>query len=246
MPDRKYYLPEIPPGYQIFEDGLEVAGIGYRRSEARKFATGRDLSLEFQRDPENQHDPDAIKVIGCRRGFFGTKKHFIGYVPREVAAAIVVGGYYEQVAPRLLKTYVGDSGFVEVLFQVLGPKGQRLKYKCAGPESLSEAMLGTEHHFSDFVDRVQYLKQEKRYEEAVALLINLIAANEEEAKRFRCGVAPWYYEQLAMLYRKGKRYNDELTILERFESQPKAPGVGPQKLARLLETARARRNGLPT
>lgn len=52
------------------------------------------------------------------------------------------------------------------------------------------------------------------------------------------GVAPWYYEQLAILYRKEKQYLQEVAILERYINQPKAAGVGPQKLAGRLEKAK--------
>jgi tetratricopeptide (TPR) repeat protein len=159
-------------------------------------------------------------------------------VPSGVAALIIEGNYYGSVTPRLLKTYIGDSGYVEILFQVLGPKGQRLKYKKADPESLPLAALGKEAHYTAYVDQVEYLKQEKRYDEAIALLLKLVAETEKEAKGKNCGVAPWYYEQLAIVYRKTKRLDDEIQILERYESQPKAPGVSPEKLAERLKKAR--------
>lgn len=52
------------------------------------------------------------------------------------------------------------------------------------------------------------------------------------------GVAPWYYEQLAIIYRKQKDYLREIEILERFAKQKHAPGVTPQKLLERLEKAR--------
>jgi len=241
MSEAQYHLGEIPDGYQIFEERLEVAGVQYRRDEAQKFAEGRGLHLEFERDLSNRHDPNAIKIIGCRKGFFGTKRHFIGYVPSDVASSIVEGGYYDRVLPRLLKTYVGDSGFVEILFQVLGPKGARLSYKRVDPVSLPIEKLGTDAHYSDYTDQVRLLKQEKRYEEAVKLLERLVDETERESKRDKCGVAPWYYDQLAIVYSKLKRPNDEIAILERYEAQEKAPGAGPAKLAERLEKLRKKR-----
>jgi hypothetical protein len=127
---------------------------------------------------------------------------------------------------------------VEILFQILGPKGERLTYKKSDPESLPQAALGKEAHYTDYVDQVKYLTHENRYEEAIALLLKLVAETEREAKTGRCGVAPWYYEQLAILYRKAKRPDDEIQILERYESQPKAPGAGPIKLAERLKKAK--------
>ena len=42
------------------------------------------------------------------------------------------------------------------------------------------------------------------------------------------GVAPWYYEQLAIIYRKRKDYLKEIEVLERFAKQKHAPGASPQ------------------
>jgi hypothetical protein len=69
-------------------------------------------------------------------------------------------------------------------------------------------------------------------------LLKLVDQTEREAKKEKCGVAPWYYEQLAILYRKDKRIADEVQILERYNSQPKAPGAKPKKLAARLIVAR--------
>ena len=96
-------------------------------------------------------------------------------------------------------------------------------------------------HFTAYVDQVKQLKQEERHKDAIALLLKLIAATEAESRESgeASGVAPWYYEQLAIIYRKDKRIADEVAILERYERQSKAPGVGPERLAERLTKARA-------
>ena len=52
------------------------------------------------------------------------------------------------------------------------------------------------------------------------------------------GVAPWYYEQLAIIYRKRKGYDSELRILGRFAEQKHGPGIKPAKLLARLEKAK--------
>ena len=219
-----------------------MAGIQYRRDDARTFAAGRGLTLEFERDSSNQHDRNAIKIIGCCKGFFGTKQHFVGYVPSDVAADIVEGGYYGKVLPRLLKTYVGDSGFVEILFQVLGPKGERLKYKRVDPASLPQAALGKEAHYTTYVDQVKYLKQERRYSEAIDLLLKLVAETEKEAKRENAVSLPGTTNSSRLSTARQSVAMTRSQILERYESQPKAPGVGPAKMAERLKRAKEKRN----
>lgn len=89
---------------------------------------------------------------------------------------------------------------------------------------------------------VDVIKQQKRlgmYDEAIELLLNILDAVEREATFFEEGVAPWYYEQLAIIYRKQKRFVDEVSVLERYAGQTKASGTGPARLAERLTKARA-------
>ena len=77
-------------------------------------------------------------------------------------------------------------------------------------------------------------------DEAGSLLCRLVEATEAEACANRWGVAPWYYEQLAIIYAKLHDAQAELSILERYERQQKAPGVGPSNLAARLSRLRSR------
>lgn len=64
---------------------------------------------------------------------------------------------------------------------------------------------------------------------------NLVLATEAESKTEQRGVAPAYYEKLAIIYRKQNIKEDEINILERFAKQQHAPGVKPSKLLDRLE-----------
>jgi DNA polymerase III epsilon subunit-like protein len=104
--------------------------------------------------------------------------------------------------------------------------------------STSISMTPEAQRISRVVNGVTLAKREKRFDEAVRLLLAEIEHQETEAKKTGLGVAPWYYEQLAIVYRKLKRHDAELVILERYDQQPKAPGAGPQKLKERLEKVR--------
>ena len=93
-------------------------------------------------------------------------------------------------------------------------------------------------HYTTYVDEVRRLKRLGNLDQAEALLLRLIEATEAEARANRWGVAPWYYEQLAIIYAKRKLPQAEVSILERYERQQKAPGVGPSKLATRLARLR--------
>jgi len=93
-------------------------------------------------------------------------------------------------------------------------------------------------HYTEYVDEIRRLKANGDYDEAEKLLLCLVDAVEAEAKAEGWGVAPWYYEQLAIIYRKRKDYQAEVAILERFARQRRAPGVKPPVLLERLAKAR--------
>ncbi len=94
-------------------------------------------------------------------------------------------------------------------------------------------------HFSEYVDRVKGLRRLHRENQAIALLLRLVAATEADARASGEGVAPWYYWQLAVAYRKLGRRGDEIRILERFSRQKHAPGARPPRLMARLAKLRA-------
>lgn len=96
-------------------------------------------------------------------------------------------------------------------------------------------------HYTTYVDEITALKRSGDTEAVERLLLALVDATEAEsrAKGPRWGVAPAYYEELAMLYRERKDYAAEVAILERFARQQHAPGVKPPRLLERLDKARA-------
>lgn len=129
MAIRQYHLKPLRAGVQIYAERLAVAGIARRKSAAIRFVKGSEHRLELEPEPSNPHDRNAVRVVGCSRGLFRHRRTFLGYVPRG-AARIVAEGAFE-VEPRLLKTYLGDKGFVEVEFQLIGPKHRAAEFKAA-------------------------------------------------------------------------------------------------------------------
>lgn len=93
-------------------------------------------------------------------------------------------------------------------------------------------------HYTEYVDEVQHLIKENKLGEAEKLLIELVSATENEAHQNNWGVAPWYYERLAVVYRKQKDTESEIRILERFANQKCA---GRARLVARLEKLRSRK-----
>jgi hypothetical protein len=100
-------------------------------------------------------------------------------------------------------------------------------------------------HYSTYAEEVRQLRRDGHTEAAEQLLLELIAATEAESRAEGYGVAPAYYEQLAILYSKQNDHAKELAVLERYEGQKHAPGDGPSKLADRLRRVRKRLGSLP-
>jgi hypothetical protein len=93
-------------------------------------------------------------------------------------------------------------------------------------------------HYTAYVDHVKELRRQGDEVPAEKLLLRLVEATEAEAREEGWGVAPWYYEQLAISYRKRGNIACEIAILERFVRQQHASGVLPPQLLKRLEKAR--------
>lgn len=70
-------------------------------------------------------------------------------------------------------------------------------------------------HYTEWVEPV---KREGRFDEAAQLLTDLLPVVEAESAAKRWQVAPWYYEQLAIIHRKQKEYAHEVGVLDRFQA----------------------------
>jgi hypothetical protein len=97
---------------------------------------------------------------------------------------------------------------------------------------------------SALVESIKSAKREHRLADAEKELLQELDRQEAQARANKWGVAPWYYEQLAIIYSKEKRYADEIAVLQRYDQQPKAPGASPAHLKERLEKALSRHGGI--
>ena len=91
-------------------------------------------------------------------------------------------------------------------------------------------------HYAEFVESVTKLRREGDDAGAEKLLLTLVEAVEREANAARWPVAPWYYDQLAIIYRARKDAAAEVAILERYARQPGSSN--PNLLGRLDKARR--------
>lgn len=129
MPIKVRPTCQRPDGFQIFENQSEVAGVHYHKDDAIAFILGKYHRLEWEREPNNPHDANAIKIIGVAESAFGEERWHIGYVRSDVAAHIVTGGWFESMMPEAVYLTISDDyEFVHVHYIILGPQGQKKQY----------------------------------------------------------------------------------------------------------------------
>jgi hypothetical protein len=117
------FKPPILTGWQIFAPRQFVQGLHVEenRAQAALFARGNEQGLALVAEPTNTYDPNAILVVGRYRGWFMSGLAKLGYVPRDIAEALVTTGLLPKVMARLKFVTVGETGG-DVEFEIVGPK----------------------------------------------------------------------------------------------------------------------------
>lgn len=227
---QKEYWPgdcSYPDTHRIYEERLSIAGVHHYRDDAASFCRSREKSIYLQLDAANAYDKNAIKIMGRWKGFWGIKIKIIGYVDAVTAAKIAALNLQNEIFPRLLKTYVGHDDYVEILYQIVGPKD---RYKEYNPPKVTP------------ITTAKDLASSGDIEQAIIVLLADIDTEEAECKKNGYGVTGRSYKALADLYKKQKRYDDEYLVLERFVTQRRARGAIQDKLAERFMAARRKRD----
>lgn len=100
--------------------------------------------------------------------------------------------------------------------------------------------LGHYHgkHYTEYVETIKTLKRNGDNSEAIRLLIALLPVVEDEGCIHKV-TAPWYYDQLAILFRKLKDYDAEVELLEHYMTIQKGNPTRHAALVKRLGRARA-------
>ena len=131
-----------------------------------------------------------------------------------------------------------DIGKYVEPFNLRSVQDQSENLRPASNTGLSAAESTTEaRRISALVESVKLAKRDGRLIDAETELLQELDRQETQARANGYGVAPWYYEQLAIIYAKERRFDDEIAVLRRYDQQPKAPGAMPAHLKERLNKA---------
>lgn len=104
---------------------------------------------------------------------------------------------------------------------------------------MAKAGLVDGRHYTTYIDEIRSLKRAADYPAAEGLLLRCIAATEAESRSEGWCVAPGYYRELAIVYRKQGRLADEANILGRYKREALRDNAFGGKLAERLAKVRA-------
>lgn len=241
---------------------FDVAAVGesnYQAELRSGIGGGRSGSVQVHvtavlvREPENPYDSDAVAVYITGGGK-------VGYLSRDDARR------YSRPLEKLARegdvgsckalisgagTYEGRRGMLGIWLDLAAPEKVLLPPEETNPTGggRSTGASGTARssagdylgkHYTEYVERVRELKRQGALNDAALVLRGLIDAVEAEAAVEGQGVAPWYYEQLAIVLRKQKDFEGEVETLERYAGLVQASGASTDKLLERLPKARAK------
>ena len=128
MPVKERWKIEIPDGYRIYEREFPVAGVQHHKQNFFKIVTKGNVEFRMQAEPSNKQDPNAIAVLGSRKSLFGRVERKLGYIPAEIASQLGDAELSGQVVLRPKALYIGDDGYIDLKFDLLGPKDLYQQY----------------------------------------------------------------------------------------------------------------------
>jgi hypothetical protein len=136
-----------------------------------------------------------------------------------------------QSAQQLLEGLAWTIGLPEDL-----QLAQKVLERVAKLTDSAEPGLYHGRYFTTYVNEVKAMIRDGREEEAERVLLGLVKATEQEGEAKGWGVASWYYERLAIIYRRRRDYGSEIAILERYSEHQKH--FIPEDIQKRLERAR--------
>ena len=134
---------------------------------------------------------------------------------------------------------LGDDDNIPAKENTPNPKKQVINKGTGKLESEKEQRAEIDKQVPATIDNLPALKRAGRYGEAITILLQEIKAQEKDPRIHQWGVAPGWYHQLAVIYRRQKDYHNEVNILERYLRQEQANGITDERMVERLEKAKA-------
>ena len=118
------FLLAIPNDYEIYSGPLSVVDVQASRDELLRFSDAPRPALVLEMAVDDLPAP-AIRVVGVT----SAARYCFGRVPGAVAEQVIGSGLADLVEARLQRVYVADAGFIDITFQLVGPRVKKAQYE---------------------------------------------------------------------------------------------------------------------
>jgi len=114
----------MPKDFQVYVSDIDPIVPAKHRAEVFKFVRGGGGPIELEREQSSADAPYAIRLVGVASG----QRFHIGDVPEGAAKQIVQSGLFESVKARLLRVTAPSDSYIEMRYQIIGPKAEKKKF----------------------------------------------------------------------------------------------------------------------
>lgn len=186
-----------PKGYHKFLDYEKVVGVTFENRDilVEKFINGSNRKITLIKDPLNEYDPFAIKVMGSCNYNGKFEDGQLGFLDKNIARKL---NPYENIKATV--NAVSHPNKIRIDIWVLESDYENIKELNKRLKQISK----NEKSIYEYIDKGSNFEYDKNIDKAIEFFEKAIALDCD-------GNYP--YDRLAILYRKKKDYENEIRVL---------------------------------
>lgn len=122
MLERFSFATRSPEDYKTFFRESPIGDIQDFKKVALKAFEETFVDCYLEHENKNKSEKHGLKIMVITQEGGSTKHHHIGHVGKEKSKFIVSNELTEKVIPRIVNVFIGDSGYVDARYDIIGPK----------------------------------------------------------------------------------------------------------------------------
>ncbi|MEM0912694.1 MAG: hypothetical protein AAGJ37_17095 [Pseudomonadota bacterium] len=122
MIERFSFATRSPEDYKTFFRESPIGDIQDFKNQALQAFDEKFIECYLEPDSKSRNETSALKIMVITDGGSTTKHYHIGHVGEEKSKFIVMNDLTDKVIPRIVNVFIGDSGYVDARYDIIGPK----------------------------------------------------------------------------------------------------------------------------
>ena len=122
MSRNHYFKPKMPKGYRIFFNTFDVALANEYAHQIERLVGSKNVTLQLEAQPKNEYDPNAILIMGRKKGLIWSSTLVLGYLPKYIAKEVSEKKLTNLLIPRPQEMWEGDRGGFKFTVDLVGTR----------------------------------------------------------------------------------------------------------------------------